>query len=308
MSDKHPIRVRRGDLPYGIVPKSLVEDSRLSATARLIAVWFCVQSINWELRVNHMRKVLSIGKDADLAARRQLEKYGYLRVRQKMKGNGVFGYLEYEFNPNPPGTAQPLEDRQAAAASVTVGGFSAVGSPDAGATDAGSTDAGAPTRLTSTKRTKQRKQEQPQQTKAAPAQPSPSGGDLIFPRELGEADRLACLQVMRAAGIDRDAQQGLLDELCGALRAGRVVANPAGWVRRLAGLHVTGDLVLEHAGEVAEARRARAAHLARTESAVAVPTALAAAKPPVDLDAWRKRTGIPPRRTGQSCGLGGTFT
>ncbi|WP_137920090.1 hypothetical protein [Hydrogenophaga sp. 2FB] len=282
MSDDKPIRVRRSELPYGIVPQSLIEDSRLSTTARVIAVWFCVQSSNWELRVNHMRKVLAIGKDADLAARRQLKQFGYLQVNQKTKAGGVFAYLEYEFDPSP---------QLVGSDSATVGGFSAAGSPAAG-----STDGGQASYLTRTSETTQEEQKQPP-PQAKAARP-PGGGDLIFPGGLGEADQAACMQIMRAARIDSGTQQEVLDELQGTLRSGRAVAKPAAWVRRLVGLHLAGSLVLEHAPQVAEARRSRAAHLARlADLAPTSPTT--GTKPPLDMDNWRKKKGIPPRRTRQ---------
>lgn len=294
MNDDKPIRIRRSDLPYGIVPQSLIEDSRLSTTARVIAVWFCVQSSNWELRVNHMRKVLSIGKDADLAARRQLKQFGYLQVSQKMMANGFFGHHEYEFDPAP-----QLQDRRGA----TVGGFSAAGSPAAGSPGGG--QASNITRTSRTSGTKQEEQKQPPQAKAA--QP-PGGGDLIFPAGLGEADRAACLQIMQAACIDSWTQQGVLDELQGTLQSGRAVVKPAAWVRRLVELHLAGILVLEHAPRVAEVRSARAAHQARLADLTTPSTTGGAggAKPPLDMDHWRKTKGIRPRRAGQLGGLAGS--
>ena len=124
---------------WGAVPEELVEDQRLGAVARLVAIWICIRPPGWKIRRDHMLETLGLGLDAWWRARQQLIDYKYLFVTPKREV-GRFAGSDLEFFSEPQG-ADP-------APSATAQGF-----PERGSTVLGSTALGKPRRLTETDKT-----------------------------------------------------------------------------------------------------------------------------------------------------------
>ena len=101
------LKVRnRLQLPFGIVPNSLLEDKRLSLQARALAAWLVGRADGFEIRIEALKKMLGISDKIWVSARRELENVGWWNSRkfrvpsekEKNQGRPVFRWQhEFEF-------------------------------------------------------------------------------------------------------------------------------------------------------------------------------------------------------------------
>lgn len=216
--------------PWGAIPESIVVDVRMSATARIVAVWLCIRPPNWVVRRDHLLTSLGIGLDAWWRARRQLLQLGYL-VEHKERRGGRFTSAGLEFFPDPePATAQ---------------GFSEHGKSELELSQQVKAEPLATTVSTTTKLP-------PQKTVVV-------ADDIAWPVGLADDQKQACGKILLP--VEESRRQQLVDELAGRLQQshGQPVTNPAGWLRNLVSRDLAGDVTLELAGGVAAARSARMA-------------------------------------------------
>ena len=109
--------------------------------------------------------------------------------------------------------------------------------------------------------------------------------NLIWPKELADLAKSQATRLLE--GLERSAQQDLIDELAGHLSVAGRVKSPVAYLGRLVRLHrqTPGGLVLEMAVEVQERRAARAANAKRQALAGATSssgTAVASSAPAVN--------------------------
>ena len=109
--------------------------------------------------------------------------------------------------------------------------------------------------------------------------------NLIWPKELAELAKSQATRLLE--GLERSAQQDLIDELAGHLSVAGRVKSPVAYLGRLVRLHrqTPGGLVLEMAVEVQERRAARVANAKRQALAGATSssgTAVASSAPAVN--------------------------
>ena len=84
---------------WGAVPECILEDRRISLSARCIAAWIITRPRGWVVRRWHLLEVLGIGLDAWWAARRQLIDAGYLVTSQSRPTRGRFNACTYRLDP-----------------------------------------------------------------------------------------------------------------------------------------------------------------------------------------------------------------
>lgn len=229
---------------FGLVYDSILEDVRLGTTARLVAAWICGRPQNWELRRTHMLKKLGVGKDAWWRARRELMATGYLEVEQARSG-GRYTTADLTFNDQP----QPKLHQN-----PTVQGF----------TELGESEPGRPEPLPIKVLPIQKEQQQNAEVVVFEIQ------KIHWPAGLTVGQVEACAKVL--AGVEPGTRQALVDELAGALVAGKPIANVAGWLAHVASAQTNGS-TLARAQGVSAARAARVAAEAREALALAAPPA-----------------------------------
>jgi len=142
-----------------------------------------------------MRRVLGIGKQADLSARNQLVELGYLNVKQRVHERGRFGFLEWDFNPEPGGVG--VVGSATDPSPSTVGGLAAHGQ-----TAAGPSGGGQPAHLIV--EVKKKKKPPPPGENRAPV-PAGGGGpvDQKKEEEAGEVQKLARRLCLTASETQR---------------------------------------------------------------------------------------------------------
>ncbi len=224
------IKTSRRHKPFGIVLESLVQDTSLSSTARLLAVWLAIRPPGWVVHPEHAQRALGLGRDAYYSARRQLIQAGYVRAQQRRNRNGTHGQTEFEFDQEP------------------ILGVSAA----SGQSGCGETDSGAGADIPKTLNTNTTETTTTEQMCVVVQE------ELIWPDSLHEGLIPACMKCLE--GLTQDQQQLLLDELAGQ-PAGKV-KHPVRWLSALAKLFALGNFIPEEGVAVTRARedRVRAAH------------------------------------------------
>lgn len=118
------VRSPRPDRAYLEVHNSTARDRRLSYRARGVLVRLLSNKDGWRMTAEDLSTEGKEGRDAILAALRELRAAGYIRVEKHQDARGHWVTQTYVFD-----LAQPAAE---------------VGFPDAGGPDAGGPDAGAP--------------------------------------------------------------------------------------------------------------------------------------------------------------------
>ncbi len=92
------VRVHRHEKDFLIVTNATVQDERLSWEARGLLVYLLSLPPNWEIRVSHLQKQGSAGRDALRRMLRELQKFGYAsgvgRESQERSEHGRFNQTE----------------------------------------------------------------------------------------------------------------------------------------------------------------------------------------------------------------------
>jgi hypothetical protein len=96
---------------WGSVPESLIEDQRLSADARLAAIWLTVKPDGWQILIGVMIHRLGMTTGRWQAARRELIAAGYLRSIRRQYPSGQI-YWDQRFDPVPGGSDEPDQHQQ----------------------------------------------------------------------------------------------------------------------------------------------------------------------------------------------------
>ena len=110
---------------YGIVPRALLEDPRLSLDTRAVAAWLSTQDAGFQIVIAVLCRKMGLGKERWLRIARELEGSGYLSRRKHPIGvdpaSGRQNQWKWEITFTPVPNGSPGVD------------FSVVGSPDHGA-------------------------------------------------------------------------------------------------------------------------------------------------------------------------------
>ena len=281
------IQIHKRIKPYGIVQQSLLQDTRLSTTARLLAAWLAVRPDGWKVwRCDVLRK-LGIGEQAYLSARKQLIEVGYLVVSgQRRVENGRFSNAEMTFVEEPE-CSQEISDHNIFTAPLKSGygeirgAKHVIKSPINSWTDNNSSapclpghglpDLGEPGHLvlTTKESTFETLKEQPQLPQLPKYEIVVVGSEkLIWPDALSQFERDSITKIFSKQKLQQEHCQLLLDELEGALEV-ITIKNPVGWVRTLA---AKTDFTPEHAGRI-QAKRFNAQRLKAKEIGVVQKTA-----------------------------------
>lgn len=262
MAERIKINKKR---PWGAIPESLVEDTRLGASACRLGVWLTMRPANWVVRPQQVMNVLGMGKDAYYSARAQLIQFGYLQMDQATNRGGQFGDVVYQFDPEP-ARSEP---------EPTVSGFSGYGS-----TGFGQTVSGKPGDLTTTDKQEHLKQQQPQRAERDQHQPPTPEAQavvvvsdtdqaaLVWPTGLDEGMLESMRRFLLGAWPGLIDAQALLDELAGRLQA-QQVKNPIGYLRKLLGSFQAGEFVAEAGLAIRQQREGSRAHAKRLQAALA---------------------------------------
>ena len=266
------IQIKKSKKAYGIVQESLLENSLLSPTARLLAAWLAIRPHGWIVWRADVLKKLGIGEQAYLSARKQLIKSGYLVVNgQRRVLNGKFSNVELAFVEDPEDSINKSTDNIFTAPCLSGHGVTGIKEGNVnnqhditssnnlsvpclpGHGLPGHGQAGRLTLTTQTLTTQTlTKQPPPQQPKNVVVVDNLN--KLIWPDAIGEFEKNSTLQIFSRKAFDLDRCQLILDELSGTLEV-RTVKNPVGWVRKLS---AEDSPLFEHAGRVS-AKRANAA-------------------------------------------------
>lgn len=245
------VRAARLD-SYDIVPRELVRDTRLSFRAKGIAIRLLSNVDGFSMTSQDLAKQSPReGRDAVLAAMRELIQVGYMRHTKERLPNGQFR------------TVLMISDRP-----------SFVGPQ-------------MPEQPSATSRPKQPEPDKPTPAGPAPAKPepetpnpaSPTSGkptaragiakettttavSLAFPAALCEVERETVVGVL--AGLEPATQQQIVDELAGKILSGHAPHSPVSWVKTLARRATIGEFVPD-AGLVVRRERERRGEKEREE-------------------------------------------
>lgn len=96
-------KVKKND-SFEVLPRTTLQDPRLRMEELGLLVRLISYPPDWELRVSHIRKITSWGRDKTRAVLRRLEELGYIKREAKNGKNGTF-YWFAEIYPE----AQPVE-------------------------------------------------------------------------------------------------------------------------------------------------------------------------------------------------------
>jgi len=242
------IKVQKKIRPYGIVHESLIEDIRLSPTARLVATWLCIRPVGWEVWRNHLLEKLGIGKSAWLGARGELIKVGYLRVSgQGRVVKGRFGNVKMEFS-DEPDLAHDLIKKESDAEQkkeidnkLTVARFSVPRS----------SGDGQPLHIPLTPKTLTKKPQLPLEKNVVVVEIERK--EMHWPGELGDGQVEAIIKILNKMNLSCERGQQVVDELAGSMKV-KGVKNPVGWVRKVA---EDQSPIFDHADRVKSSRVAK---------------------------------------------------
>ena len=81
---------------FGIVPDRLLEDKRLSLSARAVAAWLVGRSDGFEIHIGAIRRILGLSEFIWARTRKELKDIGWWNSK-RMKGPGGTFCWEHEF-------------------------------------------------------------------------------------------------------------------------------------------------------------------------------------------------------------------
>lgn len=239
--------------PFGRVSDGLLEDKRLTPTARLIGAWFQGRPRAWKFRAEHICRTLGVSRGAWQRARLQLIKKGYIIAIPRRENGRILGF-EYEFvtAPETTSTAAVISSHEEARLEKP------------GQLTVGITTSGIQGWNQQPPTTNQMVVEVNDDEMQVEARLQLSKTPLIFPTKLEVAQADACRRTLSKLSLER--QQVLLDELSGRLDGPVPVRNPLGYIRTLVVLELQGTFTPELAIGVAIARKARELDQARQQA------------------------------------------
>lgn len=217
------IRVHKNAGNWDAIPRTLIDDDRLSLEARAVAMWFLSRPPGWEIRATALPFLLKdatrcsghVGRDFAQRMLRELQLCGYLKRTRTKTPSGQWRWQSV-FDPVP---LAPAID------GLTVNGSSVDGKPvDGKGVDIQQTDE---SRLNQCKPTTTVESE----AKAARQPDVVVPSDIRYPECL-RGERLATARVIIET-CPPEHRQAVLDEL-DAMHAARRVRSPMGLLHRLA--------------------------------------------------------------------------
>lgn len=76
--------------PYSVVPDDILQDKRLSTETRLILAWLLGRPVEWDVYVWQVIKALGLSEYRWKKSRREMEKFGYMKVVRHKNSDGTF--------------------------------------------------------------------------------------------------------------------------------------------------------------------------------------------------------------------------
>jgi hypothetical protein len=98
-----PVRVRRGPMAadnFTMISNGLIRDTRLSAQARMLAIWLLSHRVDYQVDTDAMGAAMGCGRDRTRTSLRELEAAGYLRRVSQRDGGQLVG-IDYAITDNP---------------------------------------------------------------------------------------------------------------------------------------------------------------------------------------------------------------
>lgn len=200
-------QVRR---PWASVPVDILEDRRITPTARLALVYMIslVSRPGWTLYVTQIQAALGLGEDAWRHARKNLERHGYYRAERQQQEDGKWFWIHVVSDEpaTPDGDQTPTDKRPRTIPGKPMDGSSGDGSPKDGSTGHGSPMHGSPGDIRTHKEHKNK-------TSTTTADQRPAA--LILPPSLTSREVVVAEELV--ASLPADVAQEVVDELAGAM-------------------------------------------------------------------------------------------
>lgn len=216
MSDTVIIK-RKVRINFTTLPNDLIRDSRISWGALGLLVYILSLPDDFRLRLCHLAKQKSCGRDATRARAKELENAGYLHIARERGTHGRFSSTLWEVSdiPTLPASTPPRS------------GFPYVVEPGTENPNTVQPSSVNPT-LLNTDTEQVLREKRTTTTKPLESVQSLAQTDLKYPAEISDSDISALTKALSAVPIE-DAQT-LLDELAGALSQGGVIrTTPIRW-------------------------------------------------------------------------------
>lgn len=218
---KAPI-VGRLSRPWAAVPVDLMEERSLSATARLVLIYLIGLAARpgWTIYVSQVRAALGLGEYAWTEARKQLEVAGYYWSERQKENDGTWRWVHIVTDV--PELSGGQGDEVVHPPEPSIPGKPGDGSPGHGA----------PGDIRSNKA--------PTNKICTTTSTSAAIEGLIYPQGLGSREVVVIGEFL--SGLDRGLQQGVLDELAGAMdKPGIIKTSPVAFLRALASRAAKGE-------------------------------------------------------------------
>lgn len=235
--------------PWVSVPIDLIEDRRLTPTARLVLVYMIglVSRPDWTLYVTQVQGAIGIGEDAWRHARKVLERYGYYRAERQQQADGkwCWTHVVSDEPATPDGDQAPTDSR-----ARTIPGKPKDGSSGDGSTGHGSAIHGSPGDIRTNKEHKKKT--------CTTTTADQRHAKLILPPSLTSREVVVVEELVNS--LPAGMAQEVVDELAGAMaKKGTIRSSRVSYLGALVDRAHAGEFHPSLGIEVAAARERRAA-------------------------------------------------